>query len=282
MASTRKDESQWLTSPINTKVYNYRVYYLTFGEKILYGLVALAVGGAVGYLFFGGLGRTTDGARTTVTNVVDTIVVLGTGIFAARYFLKVRAGQIRATKLKALERQFRDMLESLSTSLSAGSTIVRAFDDSRNDLAQQYSPDAPIVEELNTIVAGFHNNMRIEDMVADLAERSSSADIQSFANVFQTAYLKGADMKEAIRNTHLVLSEKMAMAEEIETGFVASKNESLIMVALPIVMVAILKSSGGSFSEALATPAGVVCTIVAVGLFVSAYALSRKIMTIEM
>ena len=118
-------------------------------------------------------------------------------------------------------------------------------------------------------------------MVADLGERSGSADIESFSKVFQTAYLKGADMKEAVRNTHLVLSEKMAMTEEIATSFVASKNESLIMVALPIVMVAILKSSGGSFSDALATPVGILCTIVAVGLFISAYALSRKIMSIE-
>lgn len=281
MARSTTTEPQWLTSPINTPVYNYRVYHLTAGERIAYAFLAFAVGGAVGYLFFGGLGRDADGMRTTATNVIDAIVVAGTGIAAARYYLKVRAEQIRVAKLKTLERQFRDMLESLSTSLSAGSTIIRAFDDSREDLAQQYSDDALIVQEINTIVAGFHNNVRIEDMVADLGERSGSADIESFSKVFQTAYLKGADMKEAVRNTHLVLSEKMAMTEEIATSFVASKNESLIMVALPIVMVAILKSSGGSFSDALATPVGILCTIVAVGLFISAYALSRKIMSIE-
>ncbi|QIK82712.1 type II secretion system F family protein [Sanguibacter sp. HDW7] len=282
MARSTTTEPQWLSSPIKTKVYNYRVYHLTAGEKLSYALLAFAVGGAVGYLFFGGLGRDADGMRTMATSIVDTIVVGGTGIAAAWYFLKLRAEQIRAAKLKSLERQFRDMLESLSTSLSAGSTIVRAFDDARTDLAQQYAEDAVIVQELNTVVAGFHNNVRIEEMIVDLGERSGSADIESFAKVFQTAYLKGADMKEAVRNTHLVLSEKMAMSEEIETSFVASKNESLIMVGLPIVMVAILKSSGGSFAEALATPAGVACTIVAVALFVGAYALSRKIMSIEM
>jgi len=274
-------EPQWLRSPINTQVYNYRVYHLTAGERLLYGLVAFVVAGAVGYLFFGGLGKDADGMRTTTTNVVDTIVVLLSGGFAVRYVLRLRAEQLRDARRKTLERQFRDLLESVSTSLSAGSTIIRAFDDAREDLANQYADDAPIVQELNVIVAGFHNNVRIEDMVRELGDRSGSPDIESFANVFQIAYLKGADMKEAVRNAHIIISEKMAMNEEIETSFVASKNESLIMVALPIVMVAVLKSSGGSFSTALTTPVGVLCTIVAVGMFIGAYAMSRKIMTIE-
>lgn len=276
-----KAEPQWLRSPINTKVYNYRVYHLTLGELALYSLLAFSVAGAVGYLFFGGLGKDAEGARTIVTNVIDTIVVLVSGGFATKYFLKVRAAQIRDARRKTLERQFRDLLESVSTSLSAGSTVIRAFDDARKDLANQYADDAPIVQELNVIVAGFHNNIRIEEMIRDLGERSGSTDIKSFANVFEIAYLRGADMKEAVRNAHLIISEKMAMNEEIETSFVASKNESLIMVALPVVLVAVLKSSGGSFATALATPVGVLCTLVAVGMFIGAYALSRKIMTIE-
>lgn len=274
-------EPQWLRSPINTKVYNYRVYHLTLGEVIVYGLLAFAVAGAVGYLFFGGLGKDAEGARTTTTNVLDAIVVAVSGALATRYYLRVRAAQIRDTRRKTLERQFRDLLESVSTSLSAGSTVIRAFDDARADLSNQYADDAPIVQELNVIVAGFHNNIRIEDMIRDLGERSGSADVKSFANVFEIAYLRGADMKEAVRNAHLIISEKMAMNEEIETSFVASKNESIIMVVLPVFLVGVLKSSGGSFATALATPVGVGCTLVAVAMFIGAYALSRKIMTIE-
>ncbi|MGO1318593.1 MAG: type II secretion system F family protein, partial [Cellulomonadaceae bacterium] len=255
--------------------------HLTAAERILYALLAFAVGGFVGHLFFGGLGKTSSGAPTTFTHVWDAIVVVIVGTLAARHFLRLRADQIRRTKVRGLEHQFRDLLDSLTTSLASGSTIVRAFDAARDDLSRQYADDAPIVQELNTIVAGFHNNVRIEDMVADLGERSGSDDIQSFANVFQIAYHKGADMKEAVRNTHLILSEKMTMTEEIQTSLVANKNESLIMVALPIFLVAMLKNSGSSFGDALSTPAGFVCTVVAVGLFIAAYALSRKIMAIK-
>ncbi len=274
-------EPQWVTSLINTPAYNYRVYHLTASEKLLYFVLAFAAGGFVGHLFFGGLGKDAEGAPTTFTYVADAVVVLAFGIFAARHFLKARAEQLRRAKVKTLERQFRDLLDSLTTSLSAGSTVIRAFDSARGDLAQQHSDDAAMVQELNVIIAGFHNNVRVEDMVRDLGERSGSVDVASFANVFQIAYMKGADMKEAVRNTHLILSEKMAMTEEIETSLVASKNESLIMVILPIVLVAMLKSSGSSFGATLSTPAGVVCTVIAVSMFVGAYVLSRKIMTIK-
>lgn len=277
----KQKEPQWLASPINTPVYNYRVYHLTAGERILYLLLAFAVGGFVGHVFFGGMGKDASGAPTTFTLVWDGIVITLSGLVSARFFVRVRAEQIRRSKVRNLELQFRDLLDSLTTSLSSGSTIVRAFDAARDDLARQYAEDAPIVQELNVIVAGFHNNVRIEDMVSDLGERSGSDDIASFATVFQIAYHKGADMKEAVRNTHLILSEKMAMTEEIQTSLVANKNESLIMIVLPIVLVTMLKNSGSSFGQALSTPAGLICTIVAVGLFVAAYVLSRKIMAIK-
>lgn len=281
MSAKQAKEPQWLTSLINTQVYNYRVYHLTLAERITYFVLAFAAGGFVGHLFFGGLGKDSSGAPTTVTYVADAIVVVGVGAFAARHYLRVRAAQIQRAKVKTLERQFRDLLDSLTTSLAAGSTIIRAFDSARGDLAQQYADDAPIVQELNVVIAGFHNNIRVEDMIRDLGDRSASDDVASFANVFQIAYMKGADMKEAVRNTHIILSEKMAMTEEIETSLVASKNESLIMIILPIVLVAILKSSGSSFADALSTPLGLICTVVAVSMFLGAYVLSRKIMTIK-
>lgn len=280
---TRKParEPQWTTSLINTQVYNYRVYHLTPGERVVYFLLSFAAGAFIGHLFFGGLGKDAAGAPTTFTYVADAIVVLVCGTLVARYYLRVRADQLQRSKVRTLEQQFRDLLDSLTTSLAAGSTIIRAFDSARGDLAQQYAEDAPIVEELNVVIAGFHNNVRVEDLIRDLGDRSGSDDVESFANVFQIAYMKGADMKEAVRNTHLILSEKMAMTQEIETSLVASKNESLIMVILPIVLVAMLKSSGSSFATALSTPVGFLCSVVAVSMFIGAYVLSRKIMTIK-
>ena len=281
MSPKRSALPQWRTSRVNVPVFDYRVYHLTAWERTGYILVALAVAGALGYLFFGGLAVDQNGDPTTTTRVLDALAVGLPGILGARYFLRLRAEAIQQRNVKTLERQFRDVLDSLSSSLSSGSTVIQAFQIARDDLEKQYSPEAPMVTELNVIIAGFHNNVRIEEMVADLGERSGSKDIESFAEIFTIAYTKGADMKQAVHNTHLVLSEKMSIAEEIETSLVASKNESFIMVAIPIVLVTMLKTGGGSFADSLRTPVGVVCTLVALSLFVASYALARKIMTIK-
>lgn len=286
MASTPKQPKptrlpQYRPSLVSAPAYDYRVYHLSIWETLLYGVAAFVVAGLVGLLFFGGLGRDAEGAATTATRVLDAIIFVVPGIFAARTFLKVRAEQIRRTRIHALETQFRDMLDSLSSSLQAGGTVIQGVQAARSDMERQYSPDAPIVKELTLIVAGFHNNVRLEDMLLDLGERSGSEDVMSFATVFEIAYLRGADMRQAVRNTHQILSEKMSIAAEIETSLVASKNQTLIMAAIPVLIVWMLKSGGNGMGEALRTPVGVVASAVAVGLFVASFALARKIMTIK-
>ena len=50
-------EPQYYMSATNTPTYNYKVYYMSKKEKILYFLLAFAVGAVVGYLFYGGIGK---------------------------------------------------------------------------------------------------------------------------------------------------------------------------------------------------------------------------------
>ena len=88
-------------------------------------------------------------------------------------------------------------------------------------------------------------------------------------------------MKDVIRNSHLILSNKCEIESEIETKVASSKNEQMIMIIMPIVLVAMLKMSGGDFSQNFTTPMGIICTTVAVIAFIGAYFIGRKILKIE-
>lgn len=281
MTARQPRRPQYRPSLINVPAYDYGVYHLSIPERLAYATLAMAVAGSVGYLFFGGLAQTADGEPTVATHVLNAIVVAIPALFGARAFLRLRAEQLRHARLQVLQTQFRDMLDSLVGSLSAGGTVIQGFQLARDDLERQHSAEAPIVQELNLLIAGFHNNIRVEDMLHDLGERSAHPDIESFANVFKIAYLRGADMKLAVKNSHQILSEKMQISADIETGLVASKNESFIMVVIPVILVALLKTGGGTFAEGLRSPVGVLCTLIAVTMFLGAYALSRRIMTIR-
>ena len=50
-------EPQYYTSATNMPTLNYKVYYMSKVEKLLYSLLAFAVGAGVGYLFYGGMGK---------------------------------------------------------------------------------------------------------------------------------------------------------------------------------------------------------------------------------
>ena len=273
-------EPQYYLSATNIQTLNYKVYYMSKTEKILYFLLAFALGAAVGYLFYGGIGKDEFGQPTTTTHILNILIPSAVGIVAGFVFLKIRTEQIINKRISQLKTQFRDMLESLNTSLGAGKNVVDSFYAVREDLKVQYD-DAFIINELDVILDGMNNNIDIEDLLFDFGERSGLDDIKSFANVFRISYRKGGNIKDVIRSTHEILTDKMEIAEDIETVVTGSKNEQNIMTVMPIALVAMLKFTGGDFGDNFATPAGIASTTVALVMFVIAYFVGKTIMKIK-
>ena len=84
-------------------------------------------------------------------------------------------------RLKSLREQFKDLLESLSASYSAGRNTPDAFQDACNDMISIYGEESDIVRELELICTGLNNNINIEVLLTDFAERSGLDDVMSFA-----------------------------------------------------------------------------------------------------
>ena len=127
-------EPQYFTSATNEQVYNYNVYYMSKKEKLLYILLAFAVGAVVGYLFYGGLAKDEYGYATTMTHILNIVIPSIVGIVAVRLFLPMRNKQIVEKKKRMLNSQFRDMLDSLTTAIGAGKNVPDSFVSVRDDL----------------------------------------------------------------------------------------------------------------------------------------------------
>lgn len=274
-------EPLYEVSGTNRKMINYKVYRMTANEKALYFILAFVIGAAVAYLFYGGIGKDDYGNATMVTYICDVAIMALFGFIAAKLYMPIRKEQIIAERKKKLRTQFIDLLDSLATSISSGKNVPNAFVAAREDLLVQYQPDAYIVQEVDNIVSGIQNNLDVGAMLLNFGERSGIQDIRTFGRVFETAYSKGANLKDVVRNSHLILSSKCEIEAEIETKVASSKNEQMIMIIMPIILVAMLKMSGGDFSQNFTTPMGIICTTIAVGAFVGAYFLGRKILNIE-
>ena len=279
---TQPPEPQWFTSVTNLPTYNYKVYYMSKLEKILYFLLAFAIGAVVGYLFYGGLGRDEFGQRTTLSWILDISIPGIVGLVAGRIFVPARTKQIRDKNARTLNSQFRDFLEAFNTSIGAGKNVVDSFHAVYDDMRIQFEEDAFIVKELEVILSGMANNFDVEDLMEDLGNRSGNDDIVSFANVFRISYRKGGNLKDTINTTHSILSDKMEIKEEIETMVSASKMEQTVMIFMPVALIGIMKSMSPDFAANFATPAGVASTTIAIGLFIVSYFVGRKILNIKL
>lgn len=274
-------EPQYYTSATNMQTLNYKVYYMSKIEKLLYSLLAFAVGAAVGYLFYGGIGKNSFGESTMTTYILNVVISGIVGLAAVKLFIPIRTNQIIEKRRKQLSVQFRDMLDSLNTSLGSGKNIPDSFASVYEDLKLQYEEGAFILNELEIILSGMQNNIAIEDMLYDFGERSGIEDIKSFSDVFKISYRKGGNIKDIIKNTHAILSDKMEIKEEIETTVSASKMEQNIMLVMPILIIGMIKMMSPEFADNFTTISGIASTTIAVVLFVAAYFIGKKILNIK-
>lgn len=274
-------EPQYYMSPTHIQTLNYKVYYFNRKEKLLYFIIAFIVGAAVGYLFYGGIGKDEYGNPTMVTNVMNIIVIVTVGTIAGKMFLPIRQNQIINKRRKMLSNQFRDMLDGITTSLGAGNNVLNSFNAVYNDLKVQYDEGAYIIKELEIILSGIHSNFNIEDLLADFGKRSGVDDIESFANVFKICYRKGGNIKDVIQNTHAIISQKMEMQEDIETTVSGSKMDQMIMIVMPIALIGIIKMMSPEFGSNFTTVTGIASTTIAIVFFVAAYYIGKTIMDIK-
>lgn len=87
-------EPQYFMSATNVQVLNYKVYYMSLAEKMVYFLVAFVVGAGVAYLFYGGIGKDAYGNPTKITWILNITIPSIVGIIAGKMFLPIRTKQI--------------------------------------------------------------------------------------------------------------------------------------------------------------------------------------------
>lgn len=273
-------EPQFIPSALNNQMLNYKVYYMSFTEKQIYFLLTFIIGGVVGLVFYGGLFKS-DGEPTTATMVSNIIVFCLVGLIAARFFVPAIRRNLKNKRDKALRKQFMNLLENLSVSLAAGNTLNDSFINAKSDMLNQYSEKEMIIQELSEIISGMDNGHTLEEMMTAFGQRAGNEDIENFANVISNCYRMGGNFKDVIRKTRNIISDKIAIEEEIETKLASNKLQHNAMCLMPIILVGMLKLSSASFAANLSSFLGVVVTTIAIAIFVSSYFWGRKIINIE-
>ena len=190
-------------------------------------------------------------------------------------------GSLKKKRIDELKKQFCNFTSAFANALSSGMNVNDSLYAVHRDLQDQYSDDAYIVQEVKEIINGINNGCDVEVMLEDFGARSGVQDISNFAIVFATCYRKGGDIKNVVKRTTEIISEKVVISSEIDTAMTSNKMQMNIMNFLPIVIVFMMRMMSPSFAESFSSVIGVIGLTFSAGLTIGAYKLGQKIMDIK-
>lgn len=244
---------------------DYNVYIMEPFEKFLYIFLAAAVLFVIGFIFY--------------QNILLSLLLTPFAFFYPR----IKIGEIIKKRKNLLNLQFRDMLYSLSSSLTAGKSPETAFSDVLKDLKVLYpTDDVYIIKEVEYIIRKLKMNETVESALDDLGKRSKIEDIQNFTEVFKTCKRTGGNLVNVIRNSSDVINEKIEIIEDINTIIAAKKFEHKILSFVPVIMIVILSLTTEDYMAPLFnTILGRTVMTIAIIIMVAGYFISHKIMDIE-
>lgn len=282
MSDTKKiREPEYIKSGLNTPMLNYKVYYMSTQEKITTFLMSFFIGGFVGWVFYGNQFLDEYGEATQATTVTNLILFTIFGLVVTFFLYPRRRDSLKEKRTIELTNQFRSFLDALSVSLSSGMNMRDSLNSIVTDLQNEYSDDAYIVKEVREMIIGQQNNIDLEVMLASLGERSEIEDIKNFAMVFGMSYRAGGNIKDIVRRTNDIISQKIEIKQEIQTALSSNKMQFKIMMVIPVVMMLLLRMMSSSFAASFATIPGIISVTLAIGMFYAAYRLGSKIMDVE-
>lgn len=244
----------------------YDSYTMNARERILYTTAAAAVIFAVAYIFY----------RSFILSAFLTPLAL--------LYPRIRTREIIRRRKKELNIQFKDMLYSLSSSLSAGKTVESAFREALKDLTVLYpEPSAFILAELGRIISRLDMNEPLEFALQDFAGRAGLEDVDNFVNVFNISKRSGGNLAEVIRNTSSIINDRIEVAQEVDTMLAERKFERKVLNVIPILMILLLSLSAPDYmAPVFNTLVGRITMSGSIVLLLTAWLISAKIIDIKL
>lgn len=197
------------------------------------------------------------------------------------YYRKLETECVEKKKQEFL-RQFKDLIQTISSALNTGYSVENAVKESQKELSLLYSEKEPVIRELTLMIRQLRMQIPVEQAVEEMADRVRLEDVESFAAVFATAKRSGGDMIAVIKNTAGQIADKIDVQREIQTVLAAKRYEFKVMSGIPYGIIAYMSLSFPEFMTCLygnVTGTGVmtVCLII----YSAAYYLGVRLIEIE-
>lgn len=235
--AARQEDARAASPPPGEKkegLIDYSVYVMTPAEKSMYIVIAAAALFVVGYIFY--------------QNLIISLLLSALGLF----FPRIRTQQLINKRKDKLSIQFKQALQSLASSLSAGRSVENAFAAVADDLKMLFSdPNTYIIREFETINIRVANGEPIEKALEDFRQRADIEDISNFVDVFVVCKRTGGNLADVIRRTSGIIGEKLQVQQDLQVLMAQKRFEARILMVAPVLMVGLLNWSSPDYMAPL-------------------------------
>ncbi len=185
---------------------------------------------------------------------------------------------------KTLNLQFKDLLYSISASVSAGRQMTEALEEGRENMKMIYRQDAPIILELDHIMKGIREaGFSEEQALINFSSRCKLEDVENFVDTYLICRTTGGDVEKVVLKGAQLIMEKIAIEKEIMTVTSQKKFEAKILTAMPLGMLALMQFVSPEYMAVLyeSFAGRLVMTAALLGILLSYY-FSSKILDIRL
>ncbi len=242
----------------------YMEYKFSRMEYLKYGIGGLLIEALFAYIFY------------------ESLIVFVVMLPALLPYFRIIKKSLCKKRKEILKKEFKELCMSLAAQMSAGYSIENSIKESYREMKELYGEDSNICRELKTMIEKLKYNVKLEEMMLQLAVRSENEDIRLFSEVLSIAKQSGGDMIQIVKSAALNISEKTDVEREIKSILSEKKFEQTIMNIIPLVMVLYIKvTSPGMMAVMYQTITGKIIMSICFAIYIIAFLLGKKIMDIE-
>ena len=262
--SIKKSENLKTNKNCSQQAIDYNSYRFSVSEWLKYSFLAVSAAAIVSYIFY------------------KSIIIFSCLFPFCFLYPNLKRKELIAAKKRRLVVEFKEAIMILSSLLNAGYSLENSVKEALVELRLLYVKDNLIIKEFEYINQLIYMNISVERAFDDLAYRSHSEDIRSFAKVLRIAKRSGGELESIIAHTVGVIGDKVRIKEEIITMTTAKRFEQNVMNIFPLFIVLYIDiSSPGFFNIMYTTIIGRVCMSIGLIVYLFAIYISKRLLNIE-
>jgi len=201
----------------------------------------------------------------------------GLGIAVAVYVLPVLyLVRRRRKRLNKLAQQLPDVFELLSQALRAGHSLASGMQLVANEL-----PD-PAGTEFSRVFHEQNLGLKIEDALANFAERMDVLDVRFFVTAVLIQRQTGGDLAEVLDKISGVIRERIKLFGTIQALTAEGRLSGYVLLALPVVVFGAMLKINPTYALVLVNhPTGQMMAVSAIVMMLMGWAMIKKIINVK-